>query len=95
MPADLRPRAGRRSRLAPFSCDRCREPLAYRAGVGCPALEQLVLPAQPLDLTPLRHLPKLRRLSTRSSGLDKMPPPAQTAEEFWKEYDAQPKPTRK
>ncbi len=59
----------------------------------CPALEELILPARPLDLTPLRHLPKLRRLSTRSVG-EKMTP-AQTAEEFWKAYDAQPKPAGK
>ena len=55
----------------------------------CPALEELVLPAGSLDLTPLRHLPKLRRLSTRSAGQTMAP--AQTAEEFWKEYDAQQK----
>ena len=59
----------------------------------CPALEELILPAGPLDPTPLRHLPKLRRLSTRSVGL--IITPAQTAEEFWKEYDAQPKPAGK
>ena len=35
----------------------------------------------------LRQLPRLRRIATRMKGDD----PAQTAEEFWKEYDTQPK----
>ena len=55
----------------------------------CPTLEELVVPSTPsLDLSPLRALPKLRLLSTRSVGSEMNP--AQTAEEFWKEYDAQP-----
>ncbi|MDF1814825.1 MAG: protein kinase [Verrucomicrobiales bacterium] len=56
----------------------------------CPTLEELILPAGSLDLTPLRHLPNLRRLSTRSTGQAHSIIPAQTAGEFWKEYDAKP-----
>ncbi len=38
----------------------------------------------PLRGTPLRHLPKLRRLSTRGVDQDRAMTPVQTAEEFWK-----------
>jgi Leucine-rich repeat (LRR) protein len=57
----------------------------------CHTLEALVLPEGALDLTALRRLPRLRFVSTRFFG----ELPAQTAEEFWKEYDAQPKPAGK
>ncbi len=58
----------------------------------CPTLEEVILPAGTPDPTPLRQLPKLRRLSTRTVGKNDRKNAAQTAEEFWKEYDAQPKP---
>jgi serine/threonine protein kinase len=54
----------------------------------CATLEEIIVPKAGLDLSPLRKLPKLRLISARAItvGLDWHP--AQTAEEFWKEYDA-------
>jgi len=60
----------------------------------CATLEYIVLPeAQKakLDLAPLRRLPKLQRIafSDRDIGRDKAP----LAADFWKAYDAEPKPS--
>ena len=61
--------------------------------LACPNLEWLILPPAARDVGQLRALRKLTRISAR---LDKNVVtlvgeggPAQTAEEFWKEYDAQ------
>jgi Leucine-rich repeat (LRR) protein len=54
----------------------------------CVTLEEIILPAAFGDLSLLRKLPKLRLISTRSNGSTYAPHPTQTAEEFWKEYDA-------
>ena len=56
----------------------------------CATLEEIILPAAFGDLSLLRKLPKLRFISTRPVGTGYDPHPAQTAEEFWKEYDAKP-----
>jgi serine/threonine protein kinase len=50
------------------------------------SLESLVLPEGDYDLEPLRKLPNLKRLSHRVTG-DTFSP-AQTVEEFWREFDA-------
>jgi Leucine-rich repeat (LRR) protein len=58
---------------------------------GCTTLEEIILPAAPGDLSLLRKLPRLKRISTRLVGGGSVAShPAQTAEEFWKEYDARP-----
>lgn len=54
----------------------------------CPALEEIILPNNGADPTPLRGLPRLRLISTRLIVATPRSVPAQTAEEFWKEYDA-------
>ena len=54
----------------------------------CTSLESLTLPKTYTNLEALRKHPTLKRLSARTEA-DK---PAQTAAEFWAEYDAQPKP---
>jgi hypothetical protein len=52
----------------------------------CPNLEEIGLPHEPLHVERLRALPKVRYISSRwPSSTDR---PEQTAEEFWKEYDA-------
>jgi len=52
-------------------------------------LEEVVLPPE-ASPEPLRALPKLKRLSYRSTlGKESMYIPAQTTAEFWAEYDAQ------
>ncbi len=51
-------------------------------------LEEIILPAGFGDLSSLRKLPNLRLISTRSAGSSYAPHPTQSAEEFWKEYDA-------
>ena len=65
----------------------------------CTKLEELFLPASARNLSGLRQLPQLRLISFRrvGNGLegDRRWRPAQTAAEFWKEYDAQPKPAGK
>jgi serine/threonine protein kinase/Leucine-rich repeat (LRR) protein len=64
-----------------------------RALLSCPTLEWLTLPTGARDVDQLRALKKLSRLSERwdasveGSAYDRGGP-AQTAEEFWKEYDA-------
>jgi hypothetical protein len=50
------------------------------------SLEALVLPEGSYDLERLRTLPNLKRVSHRVTG-DTFSP-AQTAEEFWREFDA-------
>ena len=52
---------------------------------GCTTLEEIILPAKAGDLSVLRKLPRLNLISTRNASAH----PAQSAEEFWKEYDAQ------
>jgi serine/threonine protein kinase len=61
----------------------------------CPNLEEIVLPEGDIDVSVLRKLPKLIAISTRAvaggpkpGGGIRGPKPAQTAEEFWKQYDA-------
>jgi hypothetical protein len=51
-----------------------------------PELEEIVLPAVHENVERLRPLPKLRYISTDYNAVAERP--AQTAEEFWKEYDA-------
>ena len=51
----------------------------------CPSLEEIILPDNGADPIPLRALPRLRFISTRVVGNPAHA--AQTAEEFWKEYD--------
>ncbi len=63
---------------------------------GCTTLEEIILPETTLDLSVLRKLPRLKLISTRWAGTGiGNTHPLQTAEEFWKEYDAQPKPAGK
>ena len=52
----------------------------------CPTLEILCLPRQAQNVEVLKQLPKLRRLSYDWDVASNQP--AQTAEEFWKDYDA-------
>ena len=52
-----------------------------------PSLEEILLPRNPKNVERLRGLKKLRYLSTRYVN-GNPGHPAQTAEEFWKEYDA-------
>jgi serine/threonine protein kinase/Leucine-rich repeat (LRR) protein len=58
----------------------------------CPTLEAIGAPSAARDIDLLRHLPKLRLLSYSQ---DLQGRPAKTAEQFWKEYDAQQKPAGK
>ena len=55
----------------------------------CPTLENLTLPRKAQNIEVLKQLPKLRRLSYEWDSATGQP--AQTAEEFWKEYDAKKK----
>ncbi len=52
-------------------------------------LDQLTIPCDVPDLTPLRGLSKLRRLAYNRSGVAPYDP-ITTADQFWKEYDANP-----
>jgi serine/threonine protein kinase len=55
----------------------------------CLMLEEIILSGKGLDLTTLRKLPKLRLLSTRVVVYSyPVAHTTETAEEFWKEYDA-------
>lgn len=56
----------------------------------CTTLEEIVLPDTAGDLSILRKLPRLKRISFPSAS-DTSSHATQTAEEFWKEYDARPK----
>jgi Flp pilus assembly protein TadD/Leucine-rich repeat (LRR) protein len=59
----------------------------------CPELEWVSLPPNARNVQSLRALKKLRYLSTKwDSNANR---PAQTAEEFWREYDAQRAPAKK
>lgn len=58
----------------------------------CPTLESIIIPPG-TDPTVLRRLPRLRHLSTRRTAHGWDHTPAQTAEEFWKEFDAKTKQT--
>jgi hypothetical protein len=53
----------------------------------CPTLERIVLSHTVRDVEMLRHLPKLRLLSYEVDNQTNLP--TKTAEQFWKEYDAQ------
>jgi serine/threonine protein kinase/Leucine-rich repeat (LRR) protein len=53
----------------------------------CPALEAIALPPRARDAETLRSLPNLRLISTKADSLNFLPD--KTAEEFWKECDAQ------
>ncbi len=53
-----------------------------------PALEEIVLPKEAKNVERLRSLPRLKYISTRGDQSNGGRP-AQTAAEFWKEYDAQ------
>jgi len=59
----------------------------------CPTLETIVLPRTARDVEILRRLPKLRLISYDSDKLSSFP--TETAEQFWKEYDAQHSAARK
>ena len=65
----------------------------------CPALEELFVPLNARNLSELRRLPRLRLISARpgkeGKQADEGMHPAQTAAEFWEEYDAQRKPAGK
>ena len=52
----------------------------------CRELENLVLPPKCKDIEFLRNMPKLKRLSYLSENNEN---PAQSAAEFWREYDAE------
>jgi hypothetical protein len=52
-----------------------------------PALEEIVLPDKATNVERLRTLPKLRYLAPHGNIYGNEHP-VQTAEEFWKEYDA-------
>ena len=51
----------------------------------CPTLKEITLPPKARNVELLRQLPHVERLSHRRAGEH----PAQTAAEFWNEYDAQ------
>jgi serine/threonine protein kinase/tetratricopeptide (TPR) repeat protein len=53
----------------------------------CPTLETILLPHAARDIETLRKLPKLRLLSYDGDTVTHLPD--KTAEQFWKEYDAQ------
>jgi serine/threonine protein kinase/Leucine-rich repeat (LRR) protein len=59
--------------------------------LSCPRLVFLVLPNEAKEIAPLRTMKSLERISTRwGDGSDSFigrAPPAQTAQEFWTEYD--------
>jgi Leucine-rich repeat (LRR) protein len=57
----------------------------------CTTLEEILLPEKATDVSVLRKLPRLRAISYRIEDDH----PAQTAEEFWKEYDAKRGPAAK
>jgi hypothetical protein len=54
---------------------------------GCTTLEEILLPDTVGDLSMLRDLPRLKGISTRRAPVQ-APHAAQTAAEFWKEFDA-------
>lgn len=58
--------------------------------LSCPTLKRLVLPRGARDVAPLRRLPALEELSYDEAP-DKGGEPNQTAEDFWREYDARNK----
>lgn len=69
----------------------------------CVTLEQILLPENAKDVSVIRHLPKLERLSTIAQGggsslvfdpATAFHRPKHTAEDFWREYDAK-KPAKK
>jgi hypothetical protein len=73
--------------LKTLTFDQCKGITDLRPLAKLTRLERLVIPGGEFDLEPLRSLPTLKRLGRRliaGTGL-----PAQTAAEFWKEYDAQ------
>ncbi len=55
----------------------------------CPSLESITLPHSAHDIELLRKLPKLRLLSYVTESASNLP--SKTAEQFWKELDAQKK----
>jgi serine/threonine protein kinase/Leucine-rich repeat (LRR) protein len=59
----------------------------------CPTLETIILPKDVRDVDTLRNLPKLRLLSFAGDKQNALPD--RTAEQFWKEYDAQQAAARK
>lgn len=64
----------------------------------CTTLEEIVVPTAVKDVSLLRHLPKLNRISTAGVGgggsvvvernAGRRSQPKDTAEDFWLEYDA-------
>jgi serine/threonine protein kinase/Leucine-rich repeat (LRR) protein len=69
----------------------CPEPLDVSPLADCRELEILNLPLKAVNVTALRGLSKLHAISYRhDEGMDYIRP-AQTSEQFWKEYDAQQK----
>ena len=79
--SDLRPLVGlpiRQLRL-----DGCTQLTDLRPLAQCTELETLILPPKPGDITFLKQLPKLRRLSL-VFDLDETK--IQTAENFWRTY---------
>jgi serine/threonine protein kinase/Leucine-rich repeat (LRR) protein len=71
---------------------------------GCANLESVVIPGDAKDVSILRHLPRLKRLSGSMVGggsslifgnPSSFPLPMQTAENFWREYDAKQSPAPK
>ena len=71
----------------------------------CATLEEIIVPEAAKDVSVLRHLPKLKRISTTGVGggfsvvvgrnAGKHIQPKDTAEDFWREYDAKQKPADK
>jgi serine/threonine protein kinase len=80
--ADLSPLGG--LPLKSLYLDDCKQVRDLRPLTSLTSLEMLVIPQRDFDLTPLRQMPSLKRLSYRFMGLQ----PAHTVEEFWREYDA-------
>ncbi len=58
-----------------------------------PTLEDILLPSEAKNVELLRSLPSLKYISTRASSNNWRDHPAQTAADFWKEYDAKQKET--
>ena len=69
----------------------CPEPLDVSPLADCPELEILNLPPKATNVAALRGLPKLQAISFRNKNEGGHIRPARTAEQFWKEYDAQQK----
>ncbi|MDA0921754.1 MAG: hypothetical protein O2945_22020 [Planctomycetota bacterium] len=69
----------------------CTELTGVSPLADCKELKQVTLPPNAKDIESLRTMPKLERLSFKQDNRPGFYAPSQTAEEFWKEYDAKKK----